>query len=237
MPGAPEKYRVIAYIDGYNLYHGLRDADWRRFLWLDLSSLALSLLRGNQGLSLTKYFTTRISGPETKRKRQSTYLEALEAHCGSAVQMFFGQYQSEPWTCERCKHVTRISHEKKTDVNIAVEMMTDAYGDRFDTALLISADSDLVPVIQAIRRIHDKQILVAFPPSRFSAELKTVASACVTIGRAKISGSQLPERVLKAGAIRLERPEKWKPSPPTDFGQKLTSALRSAESNPEDEPA
>lgn len=31
-----------------------------------------------------------------------------------------------------------------TDVNIAVEMMRDAFQDRFDAALLISADSDLV---------------------------------------------------------------------------------------------
>ena len=26
--------RVIAYIDGYNLYHGLREQGWKRFYWL-----------------------------------------------------------------------------------------------------------------------------------------------------------------------------------------------------------
>ena len=38
-----------------------------------------------------------------------------------------------------------------TDVNIATAMLTDAYRDRFDTALLVSADSDLVPPVRAAR--------------------------------------------------------------------------------------
>jgi hypothetical protein len=27
---------VIAYVDGFNLYHGLHQASGRRYLWLDL---------------------------------------------------------------------------------------------------------------------------------------------------------------------------------------------------------
>ena len=32
--------RVIAYIDGYNLYHGLREQNWKRFYWLNLQRLS-----------------------------------------------------------------------------------------------------------------------------------------------------------------------------------------------------
>lgn len=32
---------VIAYVDGFNLYHGLHDKYGRRYLWLDLQNLAL----------------------------------------------------------------------------------------------------------------------------------------------------------------------------------------------------
>ena len=38
MPGRPipvPRGRVIAYIDGFNLYYGLKESDWRRYLWLD----------------------------------------------------------------------------------------------------------------------------------------------------------------------------------------------------------
>ena len=225
MPGMPKRYRVASYIDGFNLYHGLRESDWRRFLWLDLIALSKSLLRDDQDLGITKYFTTRIGSPEPKRKRQSDYLEALETHCGRGLQMYFGHYQIDPWRCDRCNQTSHIPHEKKTDVNIAVEMMRDAFEDRYDTALLISADSDLVPVIQAIQQIPSKRILVAFPPARSSAELKSEASACFSIGRAKFAMSQLPERVRTTGSQILERPEKWRPLPDTDFGQKLSNAL------------
>jgi hypothetical protein len=222
----PQRRRVIAYIDGYNLYHGLRAAEWRRYLWLDLPALAGSLILDSQKLILTKYFTTRISSPESKRKRQSDYLEALAAHCGASIQMFWGHYQVEPWTCKLCKGIEQVPHEKKTDVNIAVEMLTDAYANAFDSAVLISADSDLVPPIEAVRRLFPaKRILVAFPPERFSVELKSVAHASFGIGRAKFAASQLPECVTKAGGTELVRPAKWTDIPNTNFGAILKCAL------------
>jgi len=42
----PEKSaRVIAYIDGFNLYFGLKSKGWKRYYWLDLSELCLRLLK------------------------------------------------------------------------------------------------------------------------------------------------------------------------------------------------
>ncbi|MGH9629467.1 MAG: NYN domain-containing protein [Bryobacteraceae bacterium] len=45
------------------------------------------------------------------------------------------------------------SSEKMTDVNIAVELLQDAFQGAFDTAILISADSDLIAPIAAVRRL------------------------------------------------------------------------------------
>ena len=82
--------RVIAYIDGFNLYHGLRESKLRRYYWLNLRALAENLLRKYQELVCTKYFTARISGAwagdppdrakylNAERKRQSDFLEALD---------------------------------------------------------------------------------------------------------------------------------------------------------------
>ena len=47
--------RVIAYIDGFNLYYGISDKGWRRYLWLDLAALTRSLLVPGQQLAATKY--------------------------------------------------------------------------------------------------------------------------------------------------------------------------------------
>lgn len=54
--------RVICYVDGFNLYFGLRDSRLRRYYWLNVRRLAENLLRPHQSLVETKYFTARISG-------------------------------------------------------------------------------------------------------------------------------------------------------------------------------
>ncbi|MGE5570527.1 MAG: NYN domain-containing protein [Rhodospirillales bacterium] len=227
--------RVIAYIDGYNLYHGLRESGWRRYLWLDLSGLARSLVKERQELVVTKYFTTRVTKPESKRRRQAEYLEALEVCCGPSIQMFWGHYQDDPWTCKACGRTMLVSHEKKTDVNIAVEMLTDAYANAFDTAFLISADSDLVPAIRAIRRLFpQKRVVVFFPPARFSAELKQVThGGGIQLGRKRFADNQLPECVTKPNGKTLVRPAKWSNRPSTVFGELLEAALNGPEEGAE----
>ena len=228
MPGMPvpaKRWKVIAYIDGFNLYYGLKESDWRRYLWLDLPTLAKSLIRPDQDLVKTKYFTSRVVSPEGKKKRQSIYLEALNTHCGASLQMYFGHYQSDPWTCNACGAIEHVPSEKKTDVNIAVEIMMDAFDDAFDTALIVTADSDLIPPILAVKRLYPrKRIFVAFPPQRNSVELKREAHVSLTIGRAKFAQAQMPEVVTKKDGTKLSRPDKWTATQ-TAFGKALESAL------------
>lgn len=85
----------------------------------------------------------------------------------------------------------------------------DAALDRFDTALLISADSDLCPAIRATKRIDPtKRMIVAFPPKRQSYELEATADAVIRIGATKLRQSQLPQ-VVVANGIELHRPAHW----------------------------
>jgi uncharacterized LabA/DUF88 family protein len=60
--------RVIAYIDGFNLYFGLKSSRWDRYLWLNVQNLAGNLLKPDQTLIHTKYFTARVSSPADKVK-------------------------------------------------------------------------------------------------------------------------------------------------------------------------
>jgi uncharacterized LabA/DUF88 family protein len=97
-----------------------------------------------------------------------------------------------------------------TDVNIAIALLGDAVRDRFDTALVVSADSDLCPAVRETKSLFpEKRIIVAFPPSRQSAELRRVADGFVFIGGDKIRRSQLPDEVVTSGGIVLRRPKHW----------------------------
>lgn len=82
--------RIIVYIDGFNLYFGLKQKGWKKFYWLNVSKLAQSLLKPDQDLNKVKYFTSRVSSPPDKVKRQGTYIEALETL--KDVEIFYGKY-------------------------------------------------------------------------------------------------------------------------------------------------
>lgn len=151
--------RVIGYIDGFNLYFGLRTKYNRRLLWLNLQKLMVNLLQNGQQLICTKYFTSKISSPFDKRRRQETYIEALKTL--DLFKIYYGHYQYHESRCKECGHIHTSSQEKMTDVNIAVELMKDAFQNRFDTAILLSADSDLVPPIQSILMLFPKKGLLS----------------------------------------------------------------------------
>ena len=92
--------RVIVYVDGFNLYFGINDKGWRRYLWLDIDSLANRLLIKGQKLVEIKYFTARVRGDPAKVQRQSTYLQALK-EIGN-VNIFYGRYQEKIKNCFTC---------------------------------------------------------------------------------------------------------------------------------------
>jgi len=201
--------RVTAYIDGYNLYYGPREKQWKWFYWLNVQAMARRLLRTNQTLVSTKYFTTIVKHPEDRRQRQAVFLEALRTL--TDLQIYYGHFLSETVICRRCGHQHETHHEKMTDVNIAVELMTDAFQDQFDTALLVSADSDLIGPIQAVRRLFPrKRVVAAFPPARFSSALSQTAHAYIHIARNVLSKSVFPNEVVKPDGYILHRPAEWR---------------------------
>ena len=204
-------HRVAAYIDGFNLFYGMRSKGWQRFYWLDAYKLAGNLLLSSQQLSIVRYFTAPIlpdANDPDKDKRQTTYLDALSAVPGLSIEK--GYYTSKTQNCPNCGATRTIYEEKTTDVNIAVAMLTDAFDNLFDTAILVSADGDLVrPVKTILARFPYKRVVIAFPPGRHSLNLRNNATADFSIGRAKIAKSQLPNQVIGNNGHVLHRPSSW----------------------------
>ena len=204
--------RVIAYIDGFNLYFGLRNAGWKRYYWLNLMALVQSLLKEGQTVSAVHYFTARIRpirGNEADLQRQSLYLDALATIPKLTIHQ--GHYLPKKHKCRVCQAEWVGYEEKMTDVNIAVQMVSDAFDDLFDCALLLSADSDLTTPVQKVReRFPQKRVIVAQPPGRNSHQLTAAASAHFTIGEAKLRHSQLADSIVTANGYVLTRPERWK---------------------------
>ena len=75
--------------------------------------------------------------------------------------------------------------EKRVDVSIAVDMVTMAYADRFDTAYLLSADGDFVPAVEAVKS-RGKKIFAASPT--IGRELQKAVDTFIPLKREWFSG-------------------------------------------------
>ena len=204
---------MVAYVDGFNLYYGLREGNLLSSRWLDLKALCKSFLRSGQQLQLVRYFTTRIRNNPSTTQRQAIFIDALIARGG--IEIDYGHFLSKQRKCRNCRSTWLQHEEKKTDVNIAVRLLDDAFDDRFDIAVIISGDSDLAPSIKSVRlRYPDKRLLVAFPPRRNSSELRRVANANFTITRRAIRSSHLPDPVVSPSGTELRAPTGWLPLKP-----------------------
>jgi uncharacterized LabA/DUF88 family protein len=212
--------RVITYIDGFNLYYGLKEKGWRKYYWLNLKKLALNLLEPNQELIEVKYFTARITTDrisasafsrkaiEAKRRRQSIYLEALSIIDNLTI--FEGHFLNKILKCQKCGNEWSSPEEKMTDVNIATELLSDSFDDRFDIAHLVSGDSDLAPPLQSLlQRYPGKKVIVAFPPRRYSERLKNTASDYFYINETAFRQSIFPDEVTKPDGYVLKKPPEW----------------------------
>jgi uncharacterized LabA/DUF88 family protein len=201
--------RVVAYVDGFNLYFGLKAEHGRRYLWLDLQALVEGLLQPNQELREVQYFTARVRDDPYGERRQAAYLDALASHC-QKVRRIDGRFQEKARGCKNCGARWISYEEKETDVNISVALIEGAALDAYDTALLISGDTDLRPAIASVKRLQpEKLVFAAFPPRRYSARLGQSVDAYTRIGHDKIRNSQLPPEIVTKGGVRLIRPAYW----------------------------
>lgn len=211
-----QQRRVKVYVDGFNLYFGMREAGLRRYYWLDVYQLGTNLCQEGDTLVGCDYFTARVDPKFTSQKapqrakRQSVYLDALAS--SSDCSIVEGYYRTRKSQCPSCKAEILKPEEKKTDVNIALSIVTDVLLDRCDKVVVVSGDSDIVPALEKVRQLKPEiPVVVAFPPKRNrSKELKSCATASFVLYESVLRRSQMSDVIMSPSGVQLRRPNKWK---------------------------
>jgi len=157
--------RAVVYIDGFNFYYGAIRGGPNK--WLDVEKL-FRLLRPHDDIQFVRYFTALVGG--RSRARQEEYLKALDTL--PKVEVLLGRFKAKRIKC----NVSGCSYsgdrffvgreEKRTDVNIAVTMVEDAFKDVCDRFIVVSGDSDLVPAVNLIKRRFPKKEVIVYVPAR-----------------------------------------------------------------------
>ena len=171
--------RTTFYFDGFNFYYGLKnktqqDRYWKKFYWIDFVKLCEQFLGPDQKLEKVKYFSAAPLNPG-KQSRQSALFKANILANPNKFEIIRGKYYKKNIKCQLCNQVFQMPEEKRTDVNISVHLIGDCALNNTDNIVLVTADSDLVPPIEFIKKHYpDKRIKVYFPPCNSSADLFNV---------------------------------------------------------------
>jgi uncharacterized LabA/DUF88 family protein len=184
------KYRTIIYIDGLNLYHGICESNRKDLLWLNLVEFANSLIQPDESIEHIRYFTTipkmppphicpyvqHLKNIPLKRQRHEYWLKVIRS-MSRPINIYYGSVSFDKLDCVRCVYVQHLPiqqriryqpKEKRTDVNIGIQLIRDAYNDYFDSAYMISGDSDFIPAVALLKADfrNRKTIHMRFPPYR-----------------------------------------------------------------------
>jgi len=206
--------RVVCYVDGFNLYHAIDDLQKPHLKWVDLQALAQSLCRAGETLVKVVYFSayaTWLPGPYARHRQ---YVAALKS---AGVECHMARFSEQGAKCLKCGATWKRHEEKETDVHFSLTLLEDAIDNVFDRAIIISADSDIVPAVRRVRsRLPTKQLFVAMPPGRYAhaRELRKVCQSSMEITAGRIARCPLPQETKDAaGTIIARRPTDYDPPP------------------------
>ena len=102
------------------------------------------------------------------------------------------------------------TEEKGTDVNFAVQLVADAFHDRFDYAMLFSNDSDMAHAIRIVKK--DCQKRVGLYINRKAVSFKVLHENVNYIGRITpkiLDAAQLPDIITLPNGKTIKKPSEW----------------------------
>lgn len=208
--------RTYVYIDGFNLYYGKLKGTKSK--WLDLSQLVARALPAFDVVQI-RYFTAAVSprpGNPSVHLRQQAYLSALGTL--QNVSLHMGRFlQSTPMMPLLApppagpKHVRVIKTEEKgSDVALASFMVADGFQGKYDVAVVVSNDSDLVPPIEIVTTELGRDVGVLNPHKNTSHALQKAATFYRPLRAGVIAASQFPDDVVASDGRVLSRPFEWR---------------------------
>jgi uncharacterized LabA/DUF88 family protein len=161
--------RVMIYVDGNNLYHSLKDNFGRANL--DFEKFC-DKLASERRLIRTYYYNApkdqaKEPGKYVDQQRFFEYVKGLRY-----VELRLGRLVYHGWP-------NIPPYDKGIDVSLATNMLVHAFRDNYDTAVLVSGDTDFADAILAVKELGKHVEVVLFGSTRSSQHLRIVADKVI----------------------------------------------------------
>ena len=161
----PVYRRVMIFIDGGYLREGFKRIYGQAEinfagLFVLLKKLAFEERRHPEVIR-AYYYDAQVDPEEdfAKFKEQKKYFSNIEKHAVYEVKL------------ARLKETKKGKKQKGVDVMLAIDMITKAFMNHFDIAILLAGDDDFLDLVKAVKDLTDKRVYGAFYPNEVSKDL------------------------------------------------------------------
>lgn len=204
--------RTNVYIDGFNLYYGaLKRTPYK---WLDVRKMCQLLLPSDH-IQTIKFFTAHVSARSHDVQlpaRQQIYFRALKTIPN--IVLVYGHFltHSVPMILTDSNPLQRVwvdkTEEKGSDVNLAAHLLHDGFQKLFDTAVIISNDSDLAEPVRMVKEVLKLPIGILNPHQMQCRTLQQYATFVKRIRQSHLIASQFPNPMTD-GKGMFHKPKGW----------------------------
>ena len=202
--------KANVYVDGFNLYYGIKR--WADSRWLDLRSMIRRLFPDDE-IARIRYFTAFIKGhaDPSGPLRQQVYLRALATTPGLSIHTstFLVSRQWMPLALPSRWLVPVIrTEEKGSDVSLGAYLLLDAFNHESDFAVVVTNDSDLkVPIELVQAPPFEMPVWVINPHRKKAAALKP--SHHLDLHRDDVRSCQFPRIMTATNGRSISKPDAW----------------------------
>ncbi len=148
--------KVVVYIDGNNFYKYLKDkkVNFPKGVKFDFNKFIDFLARGRECVSKRYYIGIARNLDNTEKSKQIV----------RGQQKFLSGIEKEGFVIKRGRVIYDGGgiREKGTDVKLAIDLVIGAVDNMYDTAILVSSDTDLIPAIKYLKYKGKKLEYVGF---------------------------------------------------------------------------
>lgn len=147
--------RAVVFIDGNNLYHRLKDSNWKT--WIDVGSLA-QRVAGQRELRRIYYYNAPPPGGKSHTQKGNEYLAQVKAVPNLVFRLARLQYAKR--SDEHGEYQSYV--EKNADTALTADLISEAASDGFDVAIIISNDGDYEHAARMVRDTFQKTVEVIY---------------------------------------------------------------------------
>lgn len=151
------KERIAVYIDGSNFYGYLKDREiaFPKGTKFDFKEFVNFLVGDKREIVSKRYYTGVFRNFNGTDKSENLV---------RGQQKFFSNLKNDGFIIKRGRIMPTdgVYKEKGTDVKIAVDLIVGAVDNLYDTAILVSSDTDLIPAIRYVKYKGKKIEYVGF---------------------------------------------------------------------------